>query len=81
MTEPLQPTTRYPASAGVGLRSRHIAEVIDARPPAAWFEVHAENYMGGGAAVRALEQIRRDYPISVHGVGLSLGTRRAGWIG
>jgi uncharacterized protein len=74
MTEPLQPTTRYPASAGVGLRSRHIAEVIDACPPAAWFEVHAENYMGGGAAVRALEQIRRDYPISVHGVGLSLGS-------
>lgn len=74
MTKPFEPTTRYPASAGVGLRSRHIAEVTDARPSAAWFEVHAENYMGGGPAVRALEQIRRDYPISIHGVGLSLGS-------
>ena len=39
MTEPFQPTTRYPAKAGVGLRSRHFAEVTDARPSAAWFEV------------------------------------------
>jgi uncharacterized protein len=74
MTTQTKPTARPPAGAGVGLRSRHIAEVIDARPPAAWFEVHAENYMGGGPRVRALEQIRRDYPISIHGVGLSLGS-------
>ena len=39
-----------------------------------WLEVHAENYMGGGPAVRALERLRSDYPLSVHGVGLSLGT-------
>jgi hypothetical protein len=38
-----------------------------------WLEVHAENYMGGGPALRALERLRRDYPLSVHGVGLSLG--------
>jgi uncharacterized protein (UPF0276 family) len=44
------------------------------RPAVPWFEVHAENYMGGGPAVRALEQIRQDYPISIHGVGLSLGS-------
>jgi uncharacterized protein (UPF0276 family) len=40
----------------------------------AWFEVHAENYFGGGSARRALERVRRDYPLSVHGVGLSLGS-------
>ncbi len=62
MTEPFEPTTRYPAGAGVGLRSRHIAEVMDGRPLAAWFEVHAENYMGSGPAVCALEGIPRDYP-------------------
>jgi uncharacterized protein len=39
----------------------------------AWFEVHTENYMGGGAPLRYLEAIRRDYPLSLHGVGLSLG--------
>lgn len=39
----------------------------------AWFEVHSENYFGGGAAIRDLETIRRDYPVSLHGVGLSLG--------
>jgi uncharacterized protein (UPF0276 family) len=44
------------------------------RPAVAWFEVHAENYMGNGPALRALEDVRRDYPISLHGVGLSLGT-------
>ena len=44
------------------------------RPPIGWFEVHAENYMGGGPAIRDLERIRRDYPVAVHGVGLSLGT-------
>jgi len=62
------------ARAGVGLRAPHIAEVMRTHPAVPWFEVHAENYMGGGPAVRALEQIRRDYPISIHGVGLSLAS-------
>jgi uncharacterized protein (UPF0276 family) len=59
---------------GIGLRTAHIAEVGATRPPVAWFEVHSENYLGGGPAVRALETVRRDYPISLHGVGLSLGS-------
>jgi uncharacterized protein (UPF0276 family) len=59
---------------GIGLRARHLEEVLAARPPVPWFEVHAENYMGGGIAQRALEEIRRWYPISLHGVGLSLGS-------
>ena len=59
--------------SGIGLRSPHVAEVLVTRPAIGWLEVHAENYMGGGPAVRALERIRREYPVSIHGVGLSLG--------
>jgi uncharacterized protein (UPF0276 family) len=62
------------AGVGVGLRAPHIAEVRRTRPPVPWFEIHAENYMGGGPAVRALAQIRQDYPLALHGVGLSLGS-------
>ncbi|RQY93826.1 DUF692 domain-containing protein [Burkholderia stagnalis] len=63
-----------PARAGVGLRFRHHQPVLEQRPPVAWFEVHTENYMGGGTASRYLDAIRRDYPLSLHGVGLSLGS-------
>jgi uncharacterized protein len=63
-----------PAGVGVGLRAPHIAEVMRTRPAVPWFEVHAENYMGGGPAVQALVQIRQDYPMALHGVGLSLGS-------
>ncbi|MDE2299452.1 MAG: DUF692 domain-containing protein [Burkholderiales bacterium] len=63
-----------PAAAGIGLRFRHHREVLDMRPDVAWFEVHTENYMGGGAPIRTLEAIRRDYPVALHGVGLSLGS-------
>jgi uncharacterized protein len=62
-----------PALAGIGLRFAHHKTVIAQRPPVAWFEVHSENYLGGAAA-RDLETIRRDYPVSLHGVGLSLGS-------
>jgi uncharacterized protein (UPF0276 family) len=60
--------------AGIGLRSPHVAEILASRPPIPWLEVHAENYMGGGPTLRALERIRRDYPVALHGVGLSLGS-------
>jgi uncharacterized protein (UPF0276 family) len=64
-----------PAVAGIGLRSPHYQAVLDTRPPVGWFEAHSENYFGqGGAPLRYLEQIRADYPISLHGVGLSLGS-------
>lgn len=62
------------AAAGIGLRSIHVAEVLATRPAVAWFEIHAENYMTGGPVLRALERIRASYPISLHGVGLSLGS-------
>ena len=62
------------AQAGIGLRFQHHEAVIEIQPDVAWLEVHTENYMGGGAPLRYLETIRRDYPISLHGVGLSLGS-------
>jgi uncharacterized protein len=65
------------AGVGVGLRTPHLAEVLRTRPAIPWFEVHAENYMGGGPAVQMLTQIRQDYPIALHGVGLSLGSADA----
>jgi uncharacterized protein len=63
-----------PATGGIGLRFQHHQPVVDTRPDVAWFEVHAENYFGGGTPLRFLETIRRDYPISLHGIGLSLGS-------
>ncbi len=59
---------------GVGLRAPHLADVLASPRSAAFFEVHAENYMGGGPARAALRQLRQDAPVSLHGVGLSLGT-------
>lgn len=63
-----------PAKAGIGLRVQHHQAVLETKPDVAWMEVHTENYMGGGAPARYLEAIRRDVPISLHGVGLSLGS-------
>ena len=64
-----------PARAGIGLRAEHYREVVATRPAVGWFEVHSENYFGdGGAPHHYLEQVRRDYPLSLHGVGLSLGS-------
>ena len=68
-----------PVGAGIGLRARHYREFLDARPPAAWLEVHSENYFGAGGLDRhVLERVRADYPLSLHGVGLGLGSAE-GW--
>ncbi len=63
-----------PAAAGIGLRFPHHRAVLEEKPAAAWLEVHAENYMGGGKPLMVLDAVRRDYPVSLHGVGLSLGS-------
>lgn len=63
-----------PAKAGIGLRFQHHQAVLEEGPGVPWLEVHTENYMGGGPSIRTLEAIRRDTPISLHGVGLSLGS-------
>jgi uncharacterized protein (UPF0276 family) len=62
---------------GVGLRSPHVAEVLIRRPDVACFEVHAENFMFDGAALACLEKVRNNYPLSLHGVALSLGSAGA----
>ncbi|WP_046866242.1 DUF692 domain-containing protein [Microvirga massiliensis] len=63
-----------PARAGLGLKPQHYAEILATSPRIGFFEVHAENYMGaGGPPHRYLEQIRARYPLSLHGVGLSIG--------
>lgn len=64
----------FPARAGVGLKAQHYREIIETRPDIGFFEVHAENYMGaGGPPHRYLTAIRERYPLSLHGVGLSIG--------
>ena len=64
-----------PVRAGVSLKAQHYQPVIEQRPSIGWFEVHPENYMGaGGPPLGYLERIRRDYPISLHSVGTSLGS-------
>lgn len=66
-----------PARAGLGLKPEHIGEIIATEPDVGFFEVHAENYMGdGGAPHRALTEITSRYPLSLHGVGLSIGADR-----
>ena len=62
------------AAAGIGLRSAHVAEIAATRPALGFLEVHAENYMSGSPALAFLAELRRDYPVSLHGVGLSLGS-------
>ena len=69
------PSAPLPAAAGIGLRAPHVGEVEAERPRVAWLEVHSENYYAdGGPALAALDRLRRDYPLSLHGVGMSLGS-------
>ena len=72
------PVSPIPARAGIGLRAQHYQQVIEDRPATGWFEVHSENYFGeGGKPHFYLEKIRGDYPLSLHGVGLSIGSADA----
>jgi hypothetical protein len=64
-----------PAVAGVGLRAPHYREILATRPRIGWFEAHSENYFGeGGQPLAVLDAIRAEYAVSLHGVGLSLGS-------
>ncbi len=58
---------------GIGLRAPHIGDLRASKPAVGFLEVHTENYFGGGPKLRVLEALRADYPLSFHGVGLSLG--------
>ena len=59
---------------GVGLRAPHIEELLARRPDIAWLEVHPENYMADHRASTRLQRVREHYPLSFHGVALSLGS-------
>lgn len=64
-----------PAGAGIGLRQPHYADLFGAPPPLGFVEVHSENFFAdGGAALAVLHQARELYPVSLHGVGLALGS-------
>ena len=64
-----------PASSGVGFKPEHFKAIREAAQPIGFFEVHAENYMGAGGMPHAqLSKLREDYSLSIHGVGLSIGS-------
>lgn len=66
-----------PPRAGLGLKPEHCAEILATAPDLGFFEVHAENYMGeGGPPHRYLTEIAARWPLSLHGVGLSIGAAR-----
>jgi uncharacterized protein len=61
--------------AGIGLRHAHYAEVLETKPPLGFIEVHSENFLAdGGAALQVLQSVRKLYDVSLHGVGLALGS-------
>jgi uncharacterized protein (UPF0276 family) len=67
-----------PSGAGIGLRAGHYHEFLHGDPAARWVEVHSENYFGdGGFDLHVLERVRARCPVSLHGVGLSLGSADA----
>ena len=66
--------TTLPAAPGVGYKPKHYAEILSGPGPVGWLEIHAENYMGdGGRPLAQLRALAERFPISVHGVGLSIG--------
>jgi uncharacterized protein len=70
----LHPAHAIPIQAGAGFKPEHLDAILRDGAPIDFFEVHAENYMGeGGAPHAALSRLRRDYPLFLHGVGLSIG--------
>lgn len=70
--------TSLPKNAGIGLKPEHFQEITHAWPKLGFFEIHAENYLvAGGNMHHFLTQIRERYPLSIHGVGLSIGGHQA----
>lgn len=62
------------AGAGIGLRSQHYRDILTTQPEIPWFEALTENYLGGGSPLANLERIRERYPMTLHGLGMSLGS-------
>lgn len=71
----LSGSRRLPQRGGVCLKPQHYEEILQRLPDVGWFEIHAENYLGaGGAPLHYLQKIRDHYALSIHGVGLSIGS-------
>lgn len=70
-------TERTKSVAGIGLRGPHMRELLTTLPDVALLEVHSENFFGAGAATEDLLTARLDYPVSLHGVGMSVGSTDA----
>lgn len=71
------PPHRLPCAAGLGFKAQHFTGLMEAPGLVAWLEIHAENYMGdGGRPLAQLRALAERFPISVHGVGLSIGGDR-----
>ncbi|WP_298874533.1 DUF692 domain-containing protein [uncultured Bradyrhizobium sp.] len=71
---PLRYSLPIAGVAGTSFKHEHLAAILDDGPQRGFFEVHAENYMGaGGPPHRMLERLRRDHPLSLHGVCMSIG--------
>ncbi|MBA5689445.1 MNIO family bufferin maturase [Rugamonas apoptosis] len=71
------PAATVALDVGVGLRAPHYRQFLEQRPAVGWLEVHTENYLDqAGWDWHVLTQLRRDYPLSLHGVGLGLGSAR-----
>lgn len=69
------PVASAPSGIGIGLRQAHYADFLAEPPAVDWVEVHSENYFGdGGYDLHVLDTVRRDLPVSLHGVGLGLGS-------
>src|SRR5205085_2062822 len=78
LTDPDRALIAMTPTAGLGFKPQHFSEALASPAVGLWFEVHAENYMiDGGPRLAMLEQLRRERPLSLHGVGLSLGSPHA----
>lgn len=79
MTNTFSQSPKYSSNtikgSGLGLRSSHYQEIFETKPDVPWFELLTDNYMAdGGLPILRAEQIRQDYPVTLHGVGMSLGS-------
>jgi uncharacterized protein (UPF0276 family) len=66
--------SRLPCCAGIGLRAPHYQQVLQQPPELGWVEVHSENFFDGGQPLAMLQRVAEHYPLSLHGVGLGLGS-------
>ena len=77
MTLPIEARPAPRSAIGIGLRAPHYRQFLEQRPKVDWLEIHTENFLDrAGFDCHVLQELRRDYPFSLHGVGLGLGSAR-----